>query len=151
MAMAGSSFVYVTYIRAPQQKVWDALTKPEFQKLYWFGMHQQTDWKPGSSWKLLFEDGRVADMGEVLQFDAPNRLAIKWRNEIRPDFKEEGFTRCVMSLEHDGELTKLTIDHSIEREGAKIITEGVSIGWPKILSSLKSMLETGDALARFKA
>ena len=151
MAMAGSSFVYVTYIRSPQQKVWDALTKPEFQKLYWFGMHQQTDWKPGSSWKLLFADGRVADMGEVLQFDAPSRLAIKWRNEIRPDFKDEGFTRCVMSLEHDGELTKLTIDHSIEREGAKIITEGVSIGWPKILSSLKSMLETGDALARFKA
>lgn len=150
MAMAGSSFVYVTYIRSPQQKVWDALTKPEFQKLYWFGMHQQTDWKPGSSWKLLFEDGRVADMGEVLEFDAPSRLAIKWRNEIRPDFKDEGFTRCVMSLEHDGELTKLTIDHSIEREGAKIITEGVSTGWPKILSSLKSMLETGNALERFK-
>jgi len=151
MAMAGSSFVYVTYIRSPQQKVWDALTKPEFQKLYWFGMHQQTDWKPGSSWKLLFEDGRVADMGEVLEFDAPSRLAIKWRNEIRPDFKDEGFTRCVMSLEHDGELTKLTIDHSIDREGARIITEGVSIGWPKILSSLKSMLETGNALERFRS
>jgi len=146
-----STFVYVTYIRTTPAQLWSALTSPDVMKQYWFGMHQQTDWKPGSPWKLLFEDGRVADMGEVLEFDAPNRLAIKWRNEIRPDFKEEGFTRCVMSLENDGELTRLTIDHSIDREGAKIITEGISNGWPKILSSLKSMLETGSALARFKA
>lgn len=113
MIMAGTSFIYVTYIRAPQQKVWDALTKPEFQ-------------------------------------NAPRRLALKWRNEFKPEFKAEGYTRCVMSLEYDGELTRLTIDHSIDREGARIITEGVSGGWPKILSSLKSMLETGDPLERFK-
>jgi uncharacterized protein YndB with AHSA1/START domain len=150
MEMANSSFVYVTYIRAPQQKVWDALTKPEFQKLYWFGMHQQTDWKPGSPWKLVFEDGRVADAGEVLEFDAPNRLVLKWRNEFKPELKEEGYTRCAMSLEYDGELTKLTIDHSIDRPNAKVIVEGVSTGWPKILSSLKSLLETGEALERFK-
>jgi uncharacterized protein YndB with AHSA1/START domain len=150
MTMANSSFVYVTYIRAPQQKVWDALTKPEFQKQYWFGMHQQTDWKPGSPWKLVFEDGRVADAGEILEFDAPNRLVLKWRNEFKPELKEEGYTRCVMSLEYDGELTKLTIDHSIDRANAKVI-EGVSTGWPKILSSLKSMLETGNALERFKS
>jgi uncharacterized protein YndB with AHSA1/START domain len=150
MTMANSSFVYVTYIRAPQRKVWDALTKPEFQKQYWFGMHQQTDWKPGSPWKLVFEDGRVADAGEVLEFDAPNRLVLKWRNEFKPELKEEGYTRCVMSLEYDGELTKLTIDHSIDRANAKVIG-GVSTGWPKILSSLKSMLETGTALERFKS
>jgi uncharacterized protein YndB with AHSA1/START domain len=150
MVMAGTSFIYVTYIRGTQQKVWDALTKPEFQKRYWFGMHQETDWKPGSRWKLVFEDGRVADAGEVLECDAPNRLVLKWRNEFKPEFKAEGYTRCVMSLEHDGELTKLTIDHSIDREGARIISDGVSAGWPKILSSLKSMLETGEALERFK-
>jgi hypothetical protein len=56
-----------------------------------------------------------------------------------------------MSLEHDGELTKLTIDHSIDRENAKVINEGVSGGWPKIISSLKSLLETGNALERFKS
>jgi uncharacterized protein YndB with AHSA1/START domain len=149
--MAKSSFVYVTYIRAPQQKVWDALTKPEFQKQYWFGMHQETDWKPGSPWKLVFEDGRVADAGEVLECDAPKRLVLKWRNEFKPEMKEEGYTRCVMSLEHDGALTKLTIDHSIDRENAKVINEGVSGGWPKIISSLKSLLETGNALERFKS
>jgi uncharacterized protein YndB with AHSA1/START domain len=149
MTMTGTSFIYVTYIRAPQQKVWDALTKPEFQKQYWFGMHQETDWKPGSPWKLVFEDGRVADAGEVLEYEAPNRLALKWRNEFKPEFKAEGYTRCVMSLENDGELTKLTIDHSIDRAGARVIADGVSGGWPKILSSLKSMLETGKALERF--
>ena len=150
MTMAGTSFIYVTYLRAPQQKVWDALTKPEFQKQYWFGMHQETDWKPGSPWKLVFEDGRVADTGEILECDAPNRLVLKWRNEFKPEFKAEGYTRCVMSLEYDGELTKLTIDHSIDRVAARVITDGVSGGWPKILSSLKSMLETGEALERFK-
>ena len=150
MSNGGSRFVYVTYIRAPQQQVWDALTKPEFQKQYWFGMHQETDWKPGSPWKLLFEDGRVADAGEVLECEPPNRLVLNWRNEFKREFKAEGYTRCAMSLEHDGELTKLTIDHSIDCEGARIIAEGVSSGWPKILSSLKSLLETGEALERFR-
>ena len=149
--MARTAFIYVTYIRAPQQKVWDALTRPELQKQYWFGMHQQTDWKKGSPWKLVFEDGRVADAGEVLECEAPKRLVIKWRNEFKPELKEEGYTRCVMSLEYDGELTKLTIDHSIDRENAKVINEGVSTGWPKIMSSLKSLLETGNALERFKS
>lgn len=149
--MAKTAFIYVTYIRAPQQKVWDALTRPELQKQYWFGMHQDAEWKKGAPWKLVFEDGRVADAGEVLECEAPKRVVIKWRNEFRPEFKEEGFTRCVMSLEYDGELTKLTIDHSIDRENAKVINEGVSTGWPKILSSLKSLLETGNALERFKS
>ncbi|HSZ73542.1 MAG TPA: SRPBCC family protein [Rhizomicrobium sp.] len=145
-----SQFIYVTYIRAPREKVWAALTTPETMREYWFGMHQETDWKPGSPWKLVFEDGRVADAGEIVECEKPNRIVIKWRNEFKPEFKEEGYTRCVMSLEYDGELTKLTIDHSIEREGAKIIA-GVSDGWPKILSSLKSLLETGKSLERFKS
>ncbi len=145
-----SRFVYVTYIRAPQEKVWAALTTPETMRQYWFGMHQETDWKPGSPWKLVFEDGRVADAGEILECEKPNRIVIKWRNEFKPELTEEGYTRCVMSLEYDGELTKLTIDHSIEREGAKVI-EAVSGGWPKILSSLKSLLETGKSLERFKS
>jgi uncharacterized protein YndB with AHSA1/START domain len=144
-----SQFVYVTYIRAPQEKVWAALTTPQTMRQYWFGMHQETDWKPGSPWKLVFEDGRVADAGEILECEKPNRIVIKWRHALRPELTEEGYTRCVMSLEYDGELTKLTIDHSIDSEGAKIIG-AVSDGWPKILSSLKSLLETGKSLERFK-
>ncbi|HEY5237050.1 MAG TPA: SRPBCC family protein [Rhizomicrobium sp.] len=140
-----SKFVYVTYIRTTQEKLWAALTTPETMRKYWFDMHQETDWKPGSPWKLMFPDGRVADAGEVLEFDPPNRLAVKWRNEFKPELKEEGYSRCIMELAQDGDVMKLTITHSIERENAKII-EAVSGGWPKVLSNLKTLLETGERL-----
>jgi uncharacterized protein YndB with AHSA1/START domain len=142
-----STFVYVTYIRATPQKLWDALTNPEFQKTYWYGMHQESSWKAGSSWKMLFSDGRVADAGEILESDPPRRLVIKWRNEMRPELTAEGYSRCVYELEPDGGIVKLTITHSIEKDGAQLIT-AVSGGWPRILSSLKSLLETGEAMPR---
>jgi uncharacterized protein YndB with AHSA1/START domain len=142
--MAGSSFVYVTYIRSPQQKVWDALTKPEFQKQYWFGGYQESDWKAGSSWKMVMPKNGLTDSGEIQESDPPNRLVIKWRNEFRPELKEEGYSRCVMELVQESELTKLTITHTIEKENAKFIV-AVSGGWPRILSSLKSFMETGEA------
>lgn len=140
-----SAFVYVTYIRTTPEKLWQALTSPEFQKQYWFGMHQECDWKQGASWSLLFSDGRVADAGEVLEIDPPRRLVLKWRNEFRPEMKAEGPARCVYELEPVGEAVKLTITHANEREGSKFI-EAVSGGWPKILASLKSLLETGKPL-----
>ncbi|HEX4293370.1 MAG TPA: SRPBCC family protein [Rhizomicrobium sp.] len=140
-----SQFVYVTYIRATPEKIWEALTTPEFQRKFWFGMHLESNFKKGSPWRMLFEDGRVADDGEILESDPPRHLAIKWRNEFRPELRDEGYSRCVMTLEEDGETTKLTVTHSIERENSKFI-EAVSGGWPKILSGLKSLLETGSAL-----
>lgn len=143
--MSQSKFVYVTYIRTTQQKLWDALTKPEFQRQYWFGMHQDCDWKKGSSWAMKFSDGRTADAGEVLEIDPPNRLVLKWRNEFRPELKEEGWTNCVYELERIEDTMKLTVTHTAEREGAKII-EAVAGGWPKVLSSLKSLLETGTPM-----
>lgn len=138
-----SSFVYVTYIRTTPDKLWQALTDAEFQKQYWFGMHQECDWKEGSPWKMLFADGRVADMGEVLESDPPRRLVLKWRNDISPELKAEGETRCVYELEQLDESVKLTITHSIDKTPSQFIT-AVSTGWPKILSSLKSLLETGN-------
>ena len=140
-----SSFVYVTYIRTTQEKLWAALTGPEFQKQYWFGMHQEAEWKPGSTWKMLFPDGRVADAGEVLECDPPNRLVLKWRNEFRPDLKAEGYSRCTYDIEFADGVAKLTVTHAIDREGARLI-EAVSGGWPKVLASLKSLLETGKGL-----
>ena len=142
--MANSSFMYVTYIRAPKQKVWDALTKPEFQKLYWFGGHQESDWKKGSPWKMFMPQHGLTDSGEILESDPPNRVVIKWRNEFRPELKAEGYSRCVMELASEGDLTKLTIAHMIEKENAQLI-HAVSGGWPRILSSLKTYLETGSA------
>jgi len=143
--VANSKFVYVTYIRATPQKIWEAFTTPDFQRKFWFGMHQDSDFRKGSSWRIVFEDGRTADSGEILESDPPHRLAIKWRNEFRPELREEGYGDCLMTLEEDGGTTKLTITHSIERENSKVI-EAVSGGWPKILSALKSLLETGSAL-----
>ena len=142
-----SQYVYVTYIRTTPKKLWDALTSPEFQKKYWFNMHQESSWKAGSPWKMVFEDGRVADAGEILESDPPRRLVIKWRNEFRPELTAEGWSRCVYDIEQDGETVKLMVTHSIEKEKAKLI-EAVSGGWPKILSSLKTYLETGTPLPR---
>ncbi len=108
--MTGSSFVYVTYIRTTPDKLWSALTTPEFIKKYWFNITHETDWKVGSPWKMRFPDGRVADTGEILAFDPPKRLAFKWRNEFRPELKAEGWSQCVMDIEPEGDAVKLTGD-----------------------------------------
>ena len=143
MADAKSSFVYVTYIRTTPDQLWAALTTSEFMKKYWFGMSIETDWKAGSSWKLIFPDGRIADTGEIVEFDRPRQIVLKWRNEFRPELTAEGYARCSIELEPQDGAVKLTISHTIERAGSKLI-EAVSGGWPRILSNLKSLLETGD-------
>jgi uncharacterized protein YndB with AHSA1/START domain len=138
-----SRFVYVSYIRATPERVWEALTKPEFTRQYWAGTHQECDWKPGASWRLIFSDGVVGDSGEILECDPPHRVVIKWHNQFRPELKAEGPTRCVIEIEAVEDSVKLTITHSIELPDAKIIA-AVSGGWPKVVSNLKSLLETGD-------
>ena len=144
-----TAFVYVTFIRTTPQQLWTALTSPDFVRQYWFGMHQETDWQAGSPWRLVFPDGRIADAGEILEIDPPRRLVLKWRNEFRPELKEEGYSRCTMELEPVDGAVKLTITHSIDRTGSKFI-EAVSGGWPRILSNLKSLLETGEVAMKTK-
>jgi uncharacterized protein YndB with AHSA1/START domain len=140
---AVSKFVYVTFIRTTPEKLWTALTTPEFTKQYWFGVTLQTDWKAGSPWTLTYPDGRRTDSGEVLEVDPPKRLVLKWRHELRPELTAEGWARCTMELEPAAGAVKLTITHAIDRAGSKLI-EAVSGGWPRILSNLKSLLETGE-------
>lgn len=143
MPEAATTFVYVTYIRTTPELLWDALISPAFTRQYWFGMHQESDWTVGSAWRLVFADGRTADTGEIVEADRPRRLVIKWRNEFRPEVKAEGYSLCAMDLEAVGDAVKLTIVHGIERSPSKFI-EAVSGGWPRILSNLKSLLETGE-------
>jgi uncharacterized protein YndB with AHSA1/START domain len=145
MSEARSEFVYVTYIQAEPQRVFAGLTEPEFTRAYWDGVWHDAEWRAGGSWKLMFPDGRVADSGEVVEYDPPRRLVLKWRNEFKPELREEGYSRCEITLEPDGPVTKLTIHHSIDRANAKLI-EGVSNGWPRLMASLKSLLETGAPL-----
>jgi uncharacterized protein YndB with AHSA1/START domain len=140
--MAKSNFVYVTYIRTTPQKLWSALTDPEFMTQYWFGMHCESEFTTGSSWKLVNDSGEVWDAGEIVEADPPRRLAIRWTHQMRPELNAEGASLCTMELEPVEQAVKLTITHGIERERSKLV-EAVSAGWPKILSNLKSLLETG--------
>jgi uncharacterized protein YndB with AHSA1/START domain len=143
-------FVYVTYIRTTPETLWDHLTKPEFIRVYWLGVRAECDWKPGAPWRLVFSDGRIADTGEVVEIERPRRLVIKWRNEFKPELKAEGYSRATFELEPMNDAVKLTVTHEIDRTGSKFI-EAVSQGWPIVLSSLKSLIETGKALPSQKA
>jgi len=144
--MARARFVYVTYIRTTPEKLWQALTRPEFTEQYWFGSRLESDWRSGSSWRLEFPDGRVADAGEVLEVDPPRRVVLRWRNEFRPELKADGYTRCTFEIEPEGEVVRLTVTHEADRPHK--LMEAVSQGWPRVLSSLKSLLETGGGLPR---
>src|SRR5512138_319442 len=140
--MAKSTFVYAIYIRTTPQKLWSALTEPEFIRQYWFGMHCESRFTAGSSWKLVSPDGVLFDDGEIVEAVPPRRLVIRWRHQNKPEIKAEGASLCTMELEPSAAAVKLSITHTVEREPSKFI-EAVSGGWPKVLSNLKSLLETG--------
>ena len=143
--MAKSRFVYVTYIRTTPEKLWQALTDPEFTRKYWVQSWQECEWKPGASWKLRVPDGRVAD-GEVLEIEPPRRLVLSWRaSELFSEAHVEGYSRFTYELEKQKESVKLTVIHEIDKPDSKLIGT-VSSGWPMILASLKSLLETGEPL-----
>ena len=141
--MARSTFVYVTYIRTTPEKLWSALTDAEFIRKYWFDMRCESQWTAGSSWKLISGDGQIYDAGEIVEAEPPKRLVIHWQNQIKSELKAEGVSQCTMELEPTGTAVKLRITHGIQREPSKFI-EAVSGGWPKVLSNLKSLLETGS-------
>jgi uncharacterized protein YndB with AHSA1/START domain len=142
---ASSTFVYVTYIRTTPEKLWSALTDVEFIKQYWFGMRCESEWTVGSSWKLVTHDGQILDAGEIVEAEPPRRLVIRWRHQNKPELKAEGDSLCTMELEPSGTAVKLSITHTIEYEASKLI-EAVSGGWPKVISNLKSLLETGSTV-----
>jgi uncharacterized protein YndB with AHSA1/START domain len=143
--MAESRFVYVTYIRTTPAKLWQALTDNEFARQYWFGISHECDWKLGSSWAMRYPEGLTTDTGEVLESIPEKKLVLKWRNEFRPELKAEGYSRMTYEIETVGSSVKLTIVHEIDKPDSKLI-QAVSNGWPYILSSLKSLLETGESL-----
>jgi len=143
--MARSTFVYVAYIRTTPEKLWLALTDGEFMRAYWFGMHCESRWTAGSAWTLVSGDGQVYDAGEILEADPPRRLVIRWQHQNKPELKAEGDSLCTMELEPTGTAVKLSITHTIERDPSKLIM-AVSGGWPKVISNLKSLLETGSAV-----
>lgn len=138
-----SQFVYTTFIRTKPDRLWEALTEPQLVRRYWFDNTVECGWKHASPWKMLFPDGRVADIGEILEIDPPRRLVIRWQNEWKPEFKAEGPSLCTIELKPVGSAVRLTITHEIDRPGSELI-KALSLAWPVTMSNLKSLLETGD-------
>jgi uncharacterized protein YndB with AHSA1/START domain len=143
--MSKPEFVYVTYIETTPEKLWQALTSSEFTRLYWWNTEVKSDWKVGSPFALVM-DGTTTDVGEVLEVDRPRRLSYTFHHVTSEAARKERPTKVVFNLEPHGKLVKLTLTHEDFEQGS-VILDGISKGWPAILSSLKSLLETGTALA----
>jgi uncharacterized protein YndB with AHSA1/START domain len=110
-------------------------------------MHQESNWTAGSSWEMQDSVGKVWDSGKILESDRPHKLVISWQHQQYEVARNEGFSRMTYLIETAGPLIKLTVSHEIDVENSDLIAK-VSGGWPMILSSLKSLLETGEALPR---
>jgi uncharacterized protein YndB with AHSA1/START domain len=139
--MSKPEFVYTTYIETSAEKLWQALTDGDFTERYWFGAHLRSNWEVGSSFEMVRSDGTVSDAGKVVEYDAPRRLAYTFAN-LSDKYKNEFPALATFVLEPLGKLVKLTLTHEGFAEGGKFF-DGISKGWPAILSSLKSILETG--------
>ena len=142
--MRKPEFIYVTYIETTPEKLWEALTDGDFTERYWFGARLRSDWKVGSSFEMVRSDGTISDAGKVVECDPPRRLAYTFVN-LSDKYKNEFPALATFVLEPYGKLVKLTLTHEGFTAGGKFLS-AVSQGWPAILSSLKSMLETGQPL-----
>jgi uncharacterized protein YndB with AHSA1/START domain len=145
MDRAESRFIYVTFIRTTPEKLWRALMEPEFTRQYWVETTQESAWEPGAPWRIVKPDGSTADSGEVVEIELFKRLVLTWQNHMFPEMTAEGFSRLTYEIEQKDDSVKLTVTHEIDKKDSKLIG-AVSNGWPHILSSLKSMLETGESL-----
>jgi uncharacterized protein YndB with AHSA1/START domain len=125
--------------------LWEALTNSEFTKQYWFDTEVRSDWKVGSPFALVMS-GETTDTGEILEADRPRRLSYTFKHELMEEMRNEPATKVVFTIEPYGNLVKLTVTHEGFFEGSKLL-DGISRGWPAILSGLKSLLETGKAFA----
>ena len=143
--MTETQFVYVTYIAAKPQRVWDALIQKEFTRQYW--MHDNvSDWKPGSRWEHRESEGsreaRIA--GEVVEFDPPRRMVWTWA--WPKDAKNPAaHSRVTFELEPMDDMVRLTVTHDRLAAGSDM-ADAISKGWPRVLASLKTLLETGKPL-----
>jgi uncharacterized protein YndB with AHSA1/START domain len=137
--------VYVTYIASTREKVWQALTDTEFNRQYWIGGSVMSDWLVGSTVQYLREDGAVGWQGEVLQADEPHLLSYTFHMSISEEHRAEKPSRVSFELEEVQGVVKLTLTHDELAPGSKT-AETTQHGWAAIMSSLKSLMETGHPL-----
>jgi len=140
-----SRFSYTLFIRTTTDRLWQALMDPNFTRQYWCDTWIDSAWMQGASWKLMIPDGRVGDAGTILEIIPAKRLVLSWQNEFKPELKAEGPSTLTCLLEPVGTSVKFTVTHEMNRPNSRLIAS-VSTGWPMLLSSLKSLLETGESL-----
>jgi uncharacterized protein YndB with AHSA1/START domain len=148
MSEEKTSFVYVTYIRSTPEKVFEAITKPEIARRYW-GHENISDWKPGSSWQHVRANAErtVQLAGKVIEIAAPTRLVMTWANASQAD-DPDSTSRVTFDVAPIDDMVRLTVTHD-ELEAGSGMATGISRGWPIVLSSLKSLLETGQGIDVF--
>lgn len=137
--------VYEVYIRTTPEKLWNALTDPHLTKQYFYGTSVRSDWKVGSTIEHLNPDGSVVLSGKVLEVTPPRRLVTTFVQEHDAEAKHERPSRVTWEIVPRGEVCLLTVTHDDFDEGSKTY-KSVRLGWNPILSGLKTLLETGEAL-----
>ena len=138
--------VYTIFIASTPERVFEALTSAHFSKQYFFGFAIECELKTGGAFIVRAPDGSAHISGEVIACDPPRKLAVTW-NVNWPGLVEKlGQTVVTYDIEQAGDAVKLTMTESHERELPDDILSGGRTGWPAILSSLKSVLETGKPL-----
>ncbi|MFW5877398.1 MAG: SRPBCC family protein [Myxococcota bacterium] len=148
MSSEKTEFVYVTYIRSTPEKVFDAITNPEIARRYW-GHENVSDWKPGSKWEhIRANDARTVELiGNVVEVTPPKRLVITWSNASQYDDPTK-HSRVTFEIEPYENMVRLTVTHD-ELEAGSGMAKGIRKGWPVVLSSMKSFLETGEGIDIF--
>ena len=148
MAKEMTSFVYVTYILSTPEKVFEAITRPDIAKRYW-GHENVSDWRQGSRWEhVKANDARTVELvGKVIEIAPPSKLVISWANQSQEQ-DPEAYSRVTFGIEEFNDMVKLTVTHDDLVVGSGM-ANGVTKGWPIVLSSMKSYLETGKGLDIF--
>ena len=143
-----TSFLYVTYIHSTPDKVFEAITRPDLARRYW-GHENVSDWQPGSRWEhIRANDLRTVELvGKVVEASPPKRLVMTWTNASQ-EADPESYSRVTFDIEEYEDMVRLTVAHD-ELEAGGGMAKGVTKGWPLVLSSLKSFLETGRGLDIF--
>ena len=139
--------VYVTYIAATPQQVWDALTQPEFTRQYFAGFAIDVEPREGGAFRMLYPDGRVHIAGRVIEWSPPRRFACTWVVEGMAEFRDLPECLVTYEIEPAGESVRLTMTEAHSWDVPDDLLSGGRAGWPAILSSLKSVLETGKPLS----
>jgi uncharacterized protein YndB with AHSA1/START domain len=141
------AIVYTIYIAASPKKVWQALTTAEFSRQYFSGFAIEADLKGGGAFVARAPDGAEHIRGEVSECDPPKKLTVTWNVNWPALVEKLGPTLVTYEIEQAGDAVKLTMLQSHDRPISDDILSGGRAGWPTILSSLKSVLETGHAPA----